>query len=264
MIMTTIEHEDAKKPQGQGPLAEIEYWRERYGPFSTLFEQIGMPTVQKIIQVLENEKGDTSMLPGFKDQYTELNKHYVEAKDNVKFLSTLERHFKNIAHGSFSSIQETLPSMMNALRMVWVISRHYNSDERMVPLMERIAWQLCEKVTAGIGFPAVFKEPSTKALKKIEEGRNVLEKWKETYFATRDKIDTSGGHGRWDFDRKRLFEKTSYMSDRCNDIREVVQVLEHFHNILNNDLKSKHGWRTLGRGAFSTSRGISHVVVLGI
>ena len=31
---------------------------------------------------------------------------------------------------------DTLPSMMNALRMVWIISRHYNRDDRMVPLME--------------------------------------------------------------------------------------------------------------------------------
>ena len=30
---------------------------------------------------------------------------------------------------------DTLPSMMNALRMVWIISRHYNSDDRMLPLM---------------------------------------------------------------------------------------------------------------------------------
>ena len=41
---------------------------------------------------------------------------------------------------------DTLPSMMNALRMVWIISRHYNWDECMVPLMERIAWELAERV----------------------------------------------------------------------------------------------------------------------
>ena len=41
---------------------------------------------------------------------------------------------------------DTLPSMMNALRMVWIISRHYNRDECMVPLMERIAWELAERV----------------------------------------------------------------------------------------------------------------------
>ena len=58
---------------------------------------------------------------------------------NVKFLTTLERHFKNIASGKLSSIQETIPPMMNAIRMVWIISRHFNRDERLVPRMERIA-----------------------------------------------------------------------------------------------------------------------------
>ena len=36
----------------------------------------------------------------FDEIRTELNKYYVEAKDNVRFLSTLERHFKNITHGA--------------------------------------------------------------------------------------------------------------------------------------------------------------------
>lgn len=36
--------------------------------------------------------------------------------------------------------------MMNAIRMVWVISRHYNTDERMVPLMELIAGEIAGKV----------------------------------------------------------------------------------------------------------------------
>lgn len=36
--------------------------------------------------------------------------------------------------------------MMNAIRMVWMISRHYNTDERMVPLMELIATEIAGKV----------------------------------------------------------------------------------------------------------------------
>jgi dynein heavy chain len=85
--------------------------------------------------------------------------------------STLERHFKNLSHGSVSAVLDSLPSMMNAIRMVrlprrfllfltkltvfavftllqvWVISRHYNTDDRMVPLMELIAGQISSKVS---------------------------------------------------------------------------------------------------------------------
>jgi len=77
----------------------------------------------------------------------DVHKYFVEAKDNARFLSTVDRHMKNITLGTtFGLVSETLPNLMVALRMVWVISRHYNTDERMVPMMERIAWQLCERV----------------------------------------------------------------------------------------------------------------------
>lgn len=51
-------------------------------------------------------------------QLAELTKLAAEARDNVKFLTTLERHFKNIAGGPLNGILDTLPPMMNALRMV--------------------------------------------------------------------------------------------------------------------------------------------------
>jgi hypothetical protein len=47
--------------------------------------------------------------------------------------------------------------MMSALRMVWIISRHYNRDERMVPLMERIANQLCDRVARSINVRTLFR-----------------------------------------------------------------------------------------------------------
>ncbi len=48
----------------------------------------------------------------------ELTKLAGEARDNVKFLATLERHFKSITSGPLAGIADTLPPLMNALRMV--------------------------------------------------------------------------------------------------------------------------------------------------
>jgi dynein heavy chain len=113
-------------------LAEIEYWRDRAASLSTLFEQLNLPIVQKIVQILNAAQMASASSLEF--QLSELNKIYSETKDNVKFLGTLERHFKNIVTGSLGSIQDYLLSLMNAIRMVWIISRHYNRDERMVIL----------------------------------------------------------------------------------------------------------------------------------
>ena len=80
---------------GKGPLAEIDFWRERNAALSSLFEQLNLPNVRKMIEVLETAPNvDTSVMSAFKVQFAELTKLYVETKDNVKFLTTLERHFK--------------------------------------------------------------------------------------------------------------------------------------------------------------------------
>jgi dynein heavy chain len=131
--------------------------------------------------------------------------------------------------------------MMNAIRMVWVISRHFNTDERMVPLMERIAFELAEHVGAQLDVKRVFRMEPADAKKRIASAREVLEKWKDTYMKVREKIEQSGRDQRWEFDRKRLFERTEYMVLCCNNIYEVAQVLEDFHNILGPELKGVTG-----------------------
>lgn len=54
-------------------------------------------------------------------------------------------------------ILETIPPLMDSLQIVWMLSCHYNTNERMVSLMERIAWQLCERVDQVIDVHKLFK-----------------------------------------------------------------------------------------------------------
>ena len=103
-----------KLPVGDGPLAEIEFWRERNAALSAMHEQLKLPSVKAFLDIFSLVDEDL-----FDTLKGDLNKYYTEAKDNVRFLGTLERHFKNITYGvTFQSVIDTLPSMMNALRMV--------------------------------------------------------------------------------------------------------------------------------------------------
>lgn len=66
---------------------------------------------------------------------------------------------------------------MNAIRMVWIISRHYNRDERMVPLMARIAWELSNKVSNIVNIRSIFRKPAAESKKIILDAKNLLEAW---------------------------------------------------------------------------------------
>ena len=238
-VSAVVNQENRKRLRGTGPLAEIEFWRERNATLSTIYEQINMPNVQKMLRVLELI--EANMISTFKYHFSELTKLYIEAKDNVKFLTTLERHFKNIASGSFTTIADTLPSMMNAIRMVWIISRHYNTDERMVPLMELIAGEIAAKVGKEINIREILRYSPETALQLIEEAKMVLELWHSTYMNVRERIEASGTDHRWEFDRKRLFEQTNYMAKICENMQEVATVLDQFHKFLGPELKAVTG-----------------------
>lgn len=118
LLTSVMQREGKKQPQGEGPLAEIEFWRAKNAVLSSLFEQLNMASVKKMVDVVELGSDDRNLMASYKSQLGELSKLSAEARDNVKFLTTLERHFKNVASGPLSGIVDTLPPMMNALRMV--------------------------------------------------------------------------------------------------------------------------------------------------
>ncbi|KAI9223372.1 dynein heavy chain and region D6 of dynein motor-domain-containing protein [Blastocladiella britannica] len=317
-------HREAKKaPRGSGPMAEVEYWRDRHVALAGVSEKLhapvvraacavlteaahrrlggtdanalaalpvsvqggmssgsdssaadgtgGMmamlsriPTTASATQLATGAADDPSSSVGTADEaaavsaahsqaqaaaassaldaaLSELQKHHAEAKDNVKFLATLERHFKTVTTAPLSSVMDALAGLMNAVRMVWIISRHYNKDERMVPLMARVAAELAGRVASEVNVRTVLRRPPAEAKRRIAEGKAVLEAWAATYFATREKIEVSGRDQRWEFDRKKLFETTNYMAARCGDLLEVAEVLEQFYGIFGPELKAVTG-----------------------
>ena len=126
--------------------------------------------------------------------------------------------------------------MVNGLKMVWIISRHYNTDERMSPLMENIAETLARRVMEEVKLGDILEMDFPSARSLATEARDVLLLWNSEYFNTRKKIEESSDH-RWEFDRKLLFGKTDYMAEICANILEIIESLDHFHKFLGPDLK---------------------------
>ncbi|CAG5116361.1 unnamed protein product, partial [Candidula unifasciata] len=235
-VDTLLEATISKPRVGDGPLVELKYWRDRDSILHSVAEQLNDPIIQYMLTLHMKTEGD------FEFTRRDLMKYATEAKDNVRFLSTLERHFRNIKFGvTFQSATETIPPMMNALRMIWIISRHYNTDELMVPLMERIAWELCERVVRVIDVHSLF-QLHTQAIKGItSQAVKMLHTWKNSYFTIRAKIESSGRDVRWEFDRKRLFDRSDYIADVCQDLHDIAQVIEEFNNIFSQELKDVTG-----------------------
>lgn len=109
----------------------------------------------------DNFNQDSCAVEHFKTKLAEFNKQHAQAKDYVKFLTTLERQFKNISKGELNVIDDTLQSLMNGLKLIWTISRHIKqNEEKMQQLFECIINEICEKVSDKIVLKNIFKQPS--------------------------------------------------------------------------------------------------------
>ena len=104
VMQSAVEHEHQKVAKHGSPLGEIEFWRERATSLSTIYEQLTTPKAQQMVQVLRLMENQNLVL--FQFNFSELSKLYLEAKDNVKFLTTLERHFKHIEKGAFNTSKQ--------------------------------------------------------------------------------------------------------------------------------------------------------------
>lgn len=92
LFQSTWSYLSSFHPQGNGPLAEIDLWRERNATLSALTQQLKLPLVKKVLEVLT--AANIAIVDSLQIVINELCKHHVEAVDNVRFLSTLERHLK--------------------------------------------------------------------------------------------------------------------------------------------------------------------------
>jgi dynein heavy chain len=81
----------------------------------------------------------SSYLPGFRDLEKKINEGHDEASDNLTFLNTLYEPCSKIEKSEPKDIPKILPDVLNSVRLIWELSRYYNSTERMQGLLTKIS-----------------------------------------------------------------------------------------------------------------------------
>ncbi|KAK9891062.1 hypothetical protein WA026_013388 [Henosepilachna vigintioctopunctata] len=236
-ILKVIEGLDNKKPDGPGPIAEYTYWHEREAALSVMVEQLKKPTFVRVSKLLEKLK--SPIIDAFIHYQLDLKKNYIQARDNVKFLYTILRYLNVVTNcQDFATVRDVLMELMDGLQLIWVLSRYYCTDEKMVPFMERIVWCLKNKVRNALNTEFLFRNPIYEIRSQTENAKQMLEMWKTAYMTIRQKIEDSGKGQRWEFDKVKLFSESDYMAKVCGDLRDVAVAMYHFYNIFGPELRS--------------------------
>lgn len=238
----------------EGPLVEIRLWRARNNDLSGLIKQLEDPGMQVVLDVLHRfatKRPDSSddftsrvcgVLESFQSLRGELMHLHNVSSDNIKFLSTLEKHFHVLSHGCLRDVLRTIAPTVRALRLVWVISHHYNDDSRMGTLLARLSDALVHRVRGCVCYQELFTKVSggedvCEVLRDVTLAQMIMSSWKEEYSKTREEIERSNRDSRWEFDRDRLFSKSDYVAGVSKHLGEMIVVINDFRNFLSPRLK---------------------------
>ena len=148
---------------------EIEYWSRRMLTLVSITEQLKSKPNRVVTGVLraraamaedeetKHDETQVSLQEQTKlllDQWREVDMKITdalnEAKDNVRFLSNLAKVIEPLYHEGAAAITEAMSRIMNSLKMIHTLSRHYGTDVRMTNLFERITNQCITRCKAEI------------------------------------------------------------------------------------------------------------------
>ncbi|KAK2535705.1 hypothetical protein Q9233_003631 [Columba guinea] len=158
-----------KEADDSGPLTELEHWRCMSAKFSFIIEQIKGPNCKAVVNVLT--VGRSKLLRMWQELDARITDAANEAKDNVKYLGTLEKFCQPLYNYDLVSMTNGIPNLINAIRMIHRTSGYYNTAERMTSLFIKVTNQMvttCRTYITNGGLSRVWDQETSTVIGKIK------------------------------------------------------------------------------------------------
>ena len=118
---------------------------------SCLSEEIRSPQCKIVQNVINHVSSNANDNPGrniyllqskLRTQDMKVTEAINKAKNNVKYLITLEPFITPLYEETPDVVKDTLPALMNSIKMIHIIARYYNTNDRMIELFKKITSQM--------------------------------------------------------------------------------------------------------------------------
>ncbi|XP_067147242.1 dynein axonemal heavy chain 5-like [Apteryx mantelli] len=222
-----VESEQMRKEADDiGPSAELEHWKSRMALFNRLLEEIKSPRVKKVLSILQAAR--SKMLKQWKELDGNITTAANEAKDNVRYLYTLEKFFDSLGKASPVTMMEHIPSLMNTACMIYCTSPYYNTSECMTSLLLKITNQLIKTCKAYLseGVSKIWDLDRQELLKRIKQCIFLKEQYQASFQRIRENLKENPSDRQFDFSENYIFGKFDTFCKRLEKISDMSNIME--------------------------------------
>ena len=105
---------------------------------------------------------------------------------------------------------DSIPGLMNAIRMINSYSRYYNTGERMTALFVKVTNQMitaCKAYITDNGYHKIWEQERDDVLKKLAASKKLNEEYQRCFHRTKAKLQDSPNERPFDFSEMYIFGK---------------------------------------------------------
>lgn len=222
-IKELVSNQDSPTTQAvESPLDEIAYWSQRSKNLTVLTLRLQNAELKKIIKVLE--QASSSYLPGFRALEQRIQDGSAEAQNNLQFLDLLAEPCRKIENARPRDIPGILPEVLNNVRVIWELSEHYNTPERMKGLLTKISNQIIRRCRARINKDDMLDGDVEKCMDDLDESITCCKEWKSICLNQQRLLKKYSSRPGWELDEdETIFAENEAFIQRCRDLREICE-----------------------------------------
>jgi dynein heavy chain len=216
------------------PDAELTFWRNKAAQLDAVFEQLQSERLRRVLQYLDTNQST------FCEPFAKLCKEVFaargEAKDNVKFLATVQGYVTQlISNSDFGELPALFRPLMHTLLLIWKHSKFYNTPARLVVFIRQVINAI---IAASQRFllgktvtETLMDEAAASMLPKINTLLRVAGEFKRVYFLYKANAATECPGNPWRISNIALFSRLDAFLERCHDVLEVASVVVTYRQL---------------------------------
>ncbi|CAB4063578.1 DNAH [Lepeophtheirus salmonis] len=206
-----------------GPQDELEYWKARGAKLTLLVNQISTQPARMTLVTLR--AAQSKILKVWTNIDKRITKYHVEAADNAKFLGAIEKSSHAIYLEDPAHMKESLMRLIHIVKMIYNVSHHYNTPERVASLLVKITNQVirtCKRYITQSGHKTIWNQDQEMVELKLSECITLNQGYKDAY--TRVKNRKVGKEIReFSFSEKYIFGR---FDSFCNRLKNLLSMFK--------------------------------------
>ena len=221
-----------------GPQDEIEYWKIRSARLTLLCEQLS--SLQTKMTTVTLRVAHSKLMKIWVDCEIKVMKYNVEAKDNAKFLGSIEKSSHSIYLLDPYKMNPSLMRLIHIIKMIYQVSGFYNTSERVASLLVKIKNQVirsCKKFITESGSLTIWNQERPEIERKLTQCIKLKNQYREAYEKISNRI-IGRETRKFCFSEKYIFGRFDSFCKRLQNLLEMFKTINQFTNLFKSRMEA--------------------------